>query len=49
MDAQVGVKYQLKAEDCLCQAELVGDVSVKEKWLKLAQAWQALANLNKSH
>lgn len=47
MDAPMGARYRLQAEDCLCKAELNEDAAVKEKWLKLAEAWQALADINK--
>ena len=47
MDSLISTKYQMKAEDCLCQAELAGNLAAKENWLKLANAWQALANLKK--
>ena len=47
MDIQTSAQYQVLAEDCLCKAELIDDSRAKEKWLKLAAAWQALANLKK--
>ena len=47
MYVQTSAQYQLLAEDCLCKAELNEDSRAKEKWLKLAEAWQALANLKK--
>jgi len=47
MDAPITARYQLLAEDSLCKAELIDDSRVKEKWLKLAEGWKALANLNK--
>ena len=47
MDIQTSAQYELLAEDCLCKAELIDDSRAKEKWLKLAAAWQALANLKK--
>ena len=47
MDTPIVARYRLLAEGCLCKSELCEDSIAKEKWLKLAEAWQGLANLNK--
>jgi hypothetical protein len=39
--------YQAKAETCRQQAALPQNAAVKDRWLKLAEEWSALADIAK--
>jgi hypothetical protein len=43
-DRHVWEQYREHAEECLRQSEATGDETAKDKWLKFAHSWQALAD-----
>jgi hypothetical protein len=41
---QIWEQYREHAEECIRQSEATSDETAKEKWLKYAKSWQALAD-----